>query len=125
MTFRRSIQLLQSGFGRAYGWWVELDGVAIGELGDARMEEMFWDSYAASALSAETQSRFFDESLWMNLRFRFRNKVMGEYAANPLCWGGGIVNGRVQMRGLYLMPTSRLERLQVRLLESFVRGPQF
>lgn len=101
----RARQLAQSNYGRNFGWYVEFEGKVIGELVDPRSEEMFWDSYRVICTDASSEAALRDNSHWNECRFRYRNKVLGEYA-NGFCGGSQpfIRDQRILMRGLYLLP---------------------
>ncbi len=116
-SLRRAKLLVQSEFGRRYGWFIELDGEVVGELSDCRFDDMFWDSYAVAARDGITaESAIQNEENWLELRFVFRNRVLGEIAERPIPGGRPPVvrDGRVRMRGLYVVPSSRLEGHLVR-----------
>jgi hypothetical protein len=115
---RRAHQLICSNYGREYGWYAEYQGRVIGELTDPRWEDMFWHSYAAAPADREAEPVFFDDDLWNRCQFRFRNKVLNEYAENAFCGGTApfICNGRILMRCLYLLPKSLLEVAAMRVI---------
>jgi hypothetical protein len=80
-------------------WIVSLDGDDIGVLTDSVVTDMFWKQLRVVGDDA----RLFDESLWLQCRFRFRHAQHGHYAAHAFC--GGLrptrANPFVSMRGLY------------------------
>lgn len=117
-TLRRAHRLACSNYGRDYGWYAEYQGRVVGELTDARWEDMFWDSYAVTPASREAEPVFIDDDLWERCQFRFRNKEMNEYAENAFCAGTApfIRNGRIFMRGLFLLPNSFLEAAAMRIV---------
>ena len=113
-SFARARFLLASDNGRRDGWNVELDGMPVAELGDARSEEMFWDSYAVTAPSEA--SPIFDDFLWNACRFSFRSRSTGEVVETVISGGQPpfVRDGRVLLRGLYLAPHRAAERLMLR-----------
>jgi hypothetical protein len=112
----RARHLLVSDHGRRDGWYVDLDGRTVGDLGDVRSEEMFWDSYAVTAESEASASTIRDDSLWNACRFTFRNRLTGDVVTTALCGGHPpfVRDGRVLIRGLYLVPTGLVQRLILR-----------
>jgi hypothetical protein len=111
----RARHLLASNYGRDDGWSVELDGRSVGELSDARFEEMFWDSYAVSAAH---DSPIFDDASWNACRFDFRNRRTGDVVTTAFVGGAApfIRHGRVHIRGLHLKDETSAERLWLRML---------
>ncbi|HEX3657442.1 MAG TPA: hypothetical protein VHV55_16755 [Pirellulales bacterium] len=116
--FRRARSLVESNYGRDDGWHIELDGVTVGELTDPRGHDMFWDSYLTHAADDAQAAILANDEIWMECRFRFRNRKTGAYAPAAHCGGKApfVRDGRVVMRGLYLIPLSRLEAILVKLL---------
>jgi hypothetical protein len=95
--------LRKSKYGRDHGWFIELDGQRVGELVDWQFEDMFWCSYRVIAADDAGKDIVFRDDLWNASRFRFKNKQLTVYARHPFS-GGGVIDGRVNMRGLYLLP---------------------
>ncbi len=109
--FRSSLSrarfLVLSNFGRASGWYIELDGKRVGELVDPQWADMFWDSYTVRAWSDVLR----DDTLWNDCRLSFWSQQTGERVTGAFAGGSPpfIRDNRVGMRGLYLTPSSRLE----------------
>lgn len=109
----RARKLAQSNYGRRFGWYVEHDGDVVGELTDPVSEDMFWDSYTLTVTPA-SEHLVLDPAMWNGWRFRFRNKVLDEYAVNAFCGKTtpeSLAGGSISMRGLYLQPRGIIERL--------------
>lgn len=121
----RARKLAQSDYGREFGWYIEHEGDIIGELSDPIWEGMFWDSYKLTASSSVGERVLLDPSMWNECRFRYRNMVLGEYAANAYP-GGTTVESlairRIAMRALYLRPRGVVERLGVAIVTRCPRG---
>jgi hypothetical protein len=114
--FTLALQLWESEMGRNFGWFVEYEGAVIGELDNPQVSEMFWVSYAARPLGPQYANDFSNEDLWVGCKFRFRNRVMNEYVDTAACSGRPIFDdGRVYMRGLYLLPASWIESCVITL----------
>lgn len=110
-TLGRARWLISSDLGRDDGWTVELDGRVVGELHNPRWEDMFWYSYAVRRLG-ESDSPLDDDALWNECRFSFRSRTSGERVDRALVGGTSpyVQSDRVLMRGLYLEPSSLVER---------------
>ena len=80
-------------------WIIELDDEVLGVLTDSVVTDMFWKTFTVVG----DDERLFDETLWLQCRFRFRHVVSGREAPWPFC--GGLRPTRaapqVSMRGLY------------------------
>lgn len=95
--------LRKSNYGRAYGWFIELDGQRVGELVDSHWEDMFWCSYQVIAVDGACKEILSQDDLWNDGRFRFKNKQLLVYARHPFS-ASEPQDDRVNMRGLYLVP---------------------
>ena len=87
----RRLQVLESNYGRDWGWSVELQGRRIALLIDSRSEDMFWESYRIEPLTDDAR----------------------QIAGTALAAGEPFPeSGRVLVRGLYLRgePPSLWER---------------
>jgi hypothetical protein len=115
--------LCSSNYGRLDGWYVELDGTPVGELSDARFEDMFWYSYAVNEIGTAAGSPVYEDGLWNACRFTFRHRFSGEVVNEAFCGGKPpfVRNGRVLMRALYLLPNTALERFWLRVLSVLPR----
>ena len=98
--------------------YVEYQGHVVGELTNCRWEEMFWDSYATVPVGRENEPVFLNDDLWDRCQFRFRNRELNVYAENAFCGGTPpfIRDGRVFMRGLFLLPKSILEGIAMKAI---------
>ena len=117
MTVRSQLQrarfLVRSDFGRRCGWDIELDGEHVGVLDQPLFEDMFWCSYRVQPNSGDAS--VYDDRLWETTRFEFRSRATSELVEGAFVGGSPpfVQDGRVNMRRLYLVPHSRLERLFV------------
>lgn len=117
-SFRRARYLVESAFGRYDGWYVELDGDVVGELIDPQFADMFWVSYAVGIRDGRRSATLYDDKLWNECRFVFRNRRTGDVVKTAFCWGARpfVQDGRISMRGLDLTERSPLERIWVWIL---------
>ncbi len=98
-------ELKRSNFGRDYGWYIEYEGKTVGELIDCKFTDMFWCSYTIIPISNKWEHLLFDEKLWENCKFKFRNRKYNKYAENA--FSGFITSENliktktVEMRMLY------------------------
>jgi hypothetical protein len=111
-ALERARALVRTNYGRRDGWSIEFRGVTVGELEDPKRVELFWDSYAVRFTAPSRNAVLVDDELWKRGAFVFRNRRTGEVAPHAFCSGPPpfIRDGRVVMRGLYLVPSSLLER---------------
>ena len=118
-SLRRARDLLVSNYGRADGWYVELDDQRVAELTRVNFEDMFWDSYEVSANTYDDAPQIRDDALWAAARFCFRNRRTGELVATAFCGGTApfVRNGRVRIRGLHLRANTVAERVCLRVLQ--------
>lgn len=109
--------IAKASYGRDFGWFMERDGVVIGQLTDWRFEDMFWCSYAVEPLGDTEEQRrvVYDPSTWQAYPLTFRNRVTGDVATDAIASGTPSEGQpRVNMRFLYLRPQlSWYERLQL------------
>jgi len=113
-SFERANLLVKTDCGQNSGWFIEQDGIVVGELHEPIIEEMFWASYRIVPISGGDS--LFRRELWENEDLKFRSISMGEYA--PLAFAGGcesLSEGRILLRGAYLVPKSRTEAFFVYL----------
>ena len=116
----RARSLLRSRFGRADGWFVELDGNVLAELDDPQWVDMFWCSYAVHVRAPEHEPTVYSDEAWNACTFVLRNRRTREIAPNAFAGGTPVIrDGRVTMRGLDLAPASPLEEVCVRVLDLF------
>lgn len=125
---QRVRHLLNSNYGRKYGWLIELDGKIIGELKNPRYADMFWVSYDIVALKKGEECFVNARTTWDELELRFKNKVMNEYAiyAFPSIPPNteNSMKGKVTMRGLYLIPKGLIEKVLI-YFYSLLRGNKY
>lgn len=71
------LDVVKANHGRDFGWFIERDGVVIGQLTDGRFADMFWSSYALEPLGdTEEQRRLvYDPEPWRKCALTFRNRV--------------------------------------------------
>ena len=98
-------ELKKSNFGRNYGWYIEYNGETIGELIDWKSIDIFWCSYKIVPINDNWKNIIFNEKLWQNCEFKFKNKKYNKYAENAFSGfapGSLAKNQTVGMRMLYL-----------------------
>ena len=109
--------IAKASYGRDFGWFMERDGVVIGQLTDSRFEDMFWTSYAVEPLGDTEEQRrvVYDPSTWREHWLTFRNRVTGDRVTSAYASGAPSEGKpRVNIRALYLWPKlSWYERLQL------------
>jgi hypothetical protein len=116
-SYRRASNLLESEGGRRDGWHIELDGRVVGALDDPQWVQMFWYTYAVKGDLLAAGSPLRNNDLWARCRFVFRSRRTGD-APHAFCGGRPpfIREGRVLMRGLYLVPKTVRERFWTRMI---------
>lgn len=123
----RARLLVDSDYGREAGWDIELDGHVVGELSDPQWVDMFWYSYAVTEVSGSdgASSPIANDTLWNECRFCFRSRATGEVALHAFPGGSPpfVHDGRVLIRALYLVPSSRVESMLVWILSLSPRKP--
>jgi hypothetical protein len=106
--FETARKILDSNNGTRFGWIVEADGEAIGELQNARYYGMFYATYDIVPRTEQGRSILFAPDTWYSTQreLRFRNKEFNLYAENAFAGGPAeyIPEGKVNMRGLYVFP---------------------
>ncbi len=101
------MRIIESDYGRDFGWFVIRDGERIASLSDCQHEEMFWDSYIVEPmtddpdLNRRLQSAFWQGDEWSGCEFvsrEFPDVVVRHAlpAASPI-----LESGRLLLRGLY------------------------
>ena len=98
-------ELKTSNFGRDYGWDIEYQGNVIGELADWEFSDIFWCTYKITAINASTKNTLFDEKLWPDCKFKFKNKKYEVYAKDVISSfvsGSLLKTKTIHMRQLYL-----------------------
>jgi hypothetical protein len=114
----RRLRTVEANFGRDFGWFVEDEGRRIAVLTDPRFEDMFWFSYAVTAIAddAQTVGAIRTPEFWRTAELVFRNRGTGEIAINAYPGAQALTENRdrVWMRGLYvsIQPTA-VERLRL------------
>lgn len=121
-SLRYTKQLIDSNYGRRFGWFVEYEGRIVAELEDFQPVDMFWNSYRIVPGSIESEEIAYNNELWSSCSFTFINRGTGERVSNA--WAGGSIqngidNDRVTIRGLYLCPRKRIESRLIQLYEIF------
>lgn len=102
--WKDSKELKKSNWGRDYGWFIEYKGEIIGELIDSEFQDMFWNSYKIISKDKESEPYLFDEDLWDQVLFKFKNKFYDQYAEGAFSGNASEIkkSRTVLMRGLYL-----------------------
>ena len=94
--------------GQKIEWYIEYDSNKVGELVDAKYEDMFWVKYKIICYEGHEQL-VLDYKNWNKCKFQFKNKNLLEYAENPFC-GDKIYQeenyNTISMRALYVTPVS-------------------
>jgi hypothetical protein len=108
----RRLRVIESGYGRDKGWFVEVGGHRLAALTDCQWEDMFWDSYRVEPLATDPLllELVLSDEFWNRIdiyRQVYRSRAFDEVAPNafPACRDTGTdvsETGRVIMRGLYL-----------------------
>lgn len=104
--------MLESNFGRRFGWYVEREGRRLAALTKPRFTDMFWTSYVIEPLgeTPEDRSRVLQSDFWNPRGLTFINRVSGGVAPNAFSSAAGLVGERVVMRALYVDEPSSFER---------------
>jgi hypothetical protein len=104
---RRRLDLVESGYGRLHGWYVEKDGRRWACLEYECWTEMFWDTYVIEALveSESERQRLFSAAFWLDPAIVYRNRVTGEVA--PYAFSAQSASPtedfpKIAMRALYI-----------------------
>ncbi len=105
----RKLRIVESNYGRDFGWYVERDGRRLAALTEPWWEDQFWFSYRVEPLTDDpaTLEELRSDGFWQRFdRLVFRSREFG--TAIPYAFPGGIPgqtvreSGRVSMRGLYV-----------------------
>ena len=98
----RRRDIVESDFGRRFGWLIERDGVRVGELEYLRWDEnsQFWHEYRVFWRQLEGDTTRIED--WAESGFELRNRrftdvIVREYLSAP---GGD--EGVVAIRGVYV-----------------------
>jgi len=120
--FFRIFNLLRSNLGRQFGWYIEFNGLIVGELRNPSYHDMYWDSYDVVPTDDAGNKILTDDQHWLDGTLQFRNKNIDEYAFTAIAADTHPVvkNSKVLMRSLYLMPNGRLEETLFRFLGIFI-----
>jgi hypothetical protein len=112
MTMNERLRIIETGYGRECGWFVEADGRKIARLTDPMYEDMFWITYRLEPLTVDAEDRALLHSaeFWHSEKPVYGNCEFGEVAPNALAGGSPaeltkrlMETGRISMRGLYLI----------------------
>jgi hypothetical protein len=86
-----SFILKRSNYGADYGWYIEYEKNVLGELKYRPDIITDWGiTYEIIAKSRELNHIIYDNSLWINQEFKFRNKKYDRKLIEPLVGGSGI-----------------------------------
>ena len=101
------LRIFETDCGRTGGWFVEHKGRRIAELTDCRYDDMFWDSYAITALTddpAEREQILASPDFWLACECVYRSKLFDCVVEHALPVGLPFPQpGRLKIRGLYLL----------------------
>src|SRR5689334_19706275 len=105
LAMLRGLRILESNYGRDFGWFVEVEGRAVAVLTDCQWADIFWDSYRVDVL--DDGDEFFTDAFWDRCdRLAFRNREFGDVAslAFPCGHAGSMLKdtGRILVRRCYL-----------------------
>lgn len=94
-------------YGRKCGWYIELNGVVVGELIDYQYIDMLWDSYLVVPKDEASDTILHEPSNWYDSKFQYKNKGIVGYASNAFSGGDyedfcNRTTDRISMRGLYV-----------------------
>jgi len=103
-NWKNSRGLKASKSGKIYGWEIEWEGTIIGELVAYEYQDMFWDSYTILSKDKKWEAYLFEEELWNQSAFKFKNKYYKVYAQNAFSANTIDLKDRqtILMRGLYI-----------------------
>jgi hypothetical protein len=108
MNFSRRLDIIESGFGRLGGWYVEENGERLAALVDVRFADMFWDSYRLEVLTTDPiqRAKLLTAEFWTSDGLAFRSIPFGEVSrrAVPSLSASTTLRatGRIEMRWLRL-----------------------
>src|SRR5262245_9053823 len=101
--FETRLRIVQSDYGRDFGWYVERDGQRLGVLSEPTFADMFWVRYRILPVrdDPEVEKLLFEEDYWVSPKYRFINREFSKYNVEAF---GPVESDRrhVTMRGLYL-----------------------
>ena len=97
LSLNDKLNILQAGWGRCFGWNVELEGQRIADLIDPQSRDVCWDSYAIVNCDRDT---IYSEEFWKSNSLSFRNIEYPDYCIESF----GIYenNKRVLARDLFI-----------------------
>lgn len=87
-SFDSARALTRSEFARRDGWYIDLDGARIGDLGTPRRVETFWCSYSLRCTATEHRRALQEDELWHRCTLVLRNRRTMEVAPRALVGGG-------------------------------------
>ena len=97
-------RIIESDFGRDYGWFVELDGQRVAELTAPEWDEdmQFWFRYTLTPRTGDEgiRARLHTKEFWEWTELVFRSREFGLVAPNA--FAVLLPDGRVSARGLDL-----------------------
>jgi hypothetical protein len=97
------LRIVESAYGREYGWYVERDGQRLGILTEPTSADMFWDRYRVEPVSQalEIVTALFEDAYWCSPKYMFRSRQFPQHVVEAI---GPVEpdHGHVTMRFLYL-----------------------
>ncbi|QEL14444.1 hypothetical protein [Limnoglobus roseus] len=108
------LRIVESNYGREYGWYVERDGRRLAALTEPISSDMFWVRYRVEPVSssADVINALFEDDYWCSPKYVFRNQQFPHHVIEGM---GPVDSDRrhVMMRFLYIVPPfGRWERVR-------------
>jgi hypothetical protein len=100
----RRLRVIESGYGRDHGWFLEHRVERLAVLSDWKYAEMFWDTYRIEPVSDEPKvlAPLRSDSFWGSCDFVFRNRGFPDEVVDTAFGTPGPSDGEVTIRGLHL-----------------------
>ncbi len=92
----------ESDFGRRFGWFIERDGVCIGELDYSRWDEnsQFWHEYLVRWQSPEGDATLLED--WAESGIELRNRKFPDVVAREFLSTSGCTDEVVSIRNAFV-----------------------
>ena len=108
------LRIVESDYGREFGWYVERDGRRLAALTEPAYADMFWVRYCVEPVSqsADTLDALFEDAYWCSPKYVFRSRQFSDCVVEGM---GPVDPGRCHatLRFLYIVPSfSRWERVR-------------
>jgi hypothetical protein len=100
----RRLRIIESSYGREYGWYLEQQGVCIAVLSEPKWVEMFWVAYRIEPTSDDPEVREMlrSDQFWMSCDYVFRNRGFREEVVDRAFGNRDPQEDEVTVRGLYI-----------------------